>query len=406
MAAVAVEPERAEQLDALAQKIEFAANEAPELVNNLEAVKQQVLSEPPGELVLDDASVIGENLELAQLMGIVVPPDVDPAVLQHFFGDRRHWQERLKRNRTTATNKTVGYQLERFLDEQRHRQKPHTYKELARNLRRLLKTNVWAAETSVDSIDEQTVSRHYLWLVSQDFAPSRHNKLLGFFRRFVEWLWGNGFLADRPRNLKRRDHRKKIKHRDIRRHAPEKVKKTVESLPWPYNLWALLGLNCGMTERDLGMTEWRQINQKQWTLTRRRGKLEDNPKAPTVTYKLWPETIAELKRLPHRSGLLFITSTGQPYYETKFGDNNEASIKDLFSTYWRRIEPKPDIALGSFRSIGATGLKSDKLFAQYKDYFLANVPSGIADRHYSAESDEPFFEALDHIRRYIGFGNP
>ena len=102
---------------------------------------------------------------------------------------------------------------------------------------------MWTAETSVESIDEQTVSRHYTWLISQNYVPGRHNKLLGFFRRFVEWLWSNGLLEDRPRNLKRRDHRKKVKHQEVKRFA--NVKSTIEALPSPYKLWALLGVTAG-----------------------------------------------------------------------------------------------------------------------------------------------------------------
>ena len=397
--AVAVEPEIQEQLDDLNRKIEYAANEAPELGSELEAAKQQILSTPPGEVLLDDNSVIAQNLEVARLMGVTVPPDLDPVAMQHLFGDRRLWQDRLSKHTRTEANKTVGHQLDQFLNEQRPQQKPATHRELDAYLKRLLGTEVWAAETNVEKIDEQTVTRHYLWLISQNFTASRHNKFLGFFRRYVEWLWASGLLPDRPRNLRAKPHRKKIKHKEVMRYT--NVKQTIDALPTPQKLWALLGVNCGMTEADLGETEWRQIDRQRWTLVRRRAKTGDDPSTPTVTYKLWQETIAELNALPQRNGLLFRTSNDTPMYSTRYLDGGGVAVKDLFSTYWRRLSPKPQIPLGKFRSVGASALRSDKLYRQYENYYLAHAPKTMADQHYGAEADEPFFEALEFIRKKV-----
>jgi hypothetical protein len=101
----------------------------------------------------------------------IVPPDLDPNVMQHLFGDRRLWQERLSGHRQTEADKTIGYQLDQFLQEQRPQQKPATHRELAKSLKRLFDTDVWAKETSVENIDGQTVTRHYMWLVSKNFVP-------------------------------------------------------------------------------------------------------------------------------------------------------------------------------------------------------------------------------------------
>ena len=158
-----------------------------------------------------------------------------------------------------------------------------------------------------------------------------------------------------------------------------------------------------MTAADFGETDWRQIDRKKWTLTRRRAKTGDNPRTPTVTYKLWPETIGELERLSHREGLLFLTSTEQPLYQTKYKDDGGVAIKDLFSHHWQRLDGKPAIPLGKFRSVGATALKSDKMYRQYQDYFLAHASKTVGDQYYGAEVDGPFFEALEHIRRVLGF---
>jgi integrase len=336
-------------------------------------------------------------------MGVTVPDDLDPTVLQQLFGDRRLWQERLSKYKRTEANRTVGYQLDRHLEEQRTKQQPATHAEYRAYLKRTLESPVWSEKTAIDTIDEDTVRRHYLWLVSQKFGPDRHNKLLGFFRRFILWLDSSNLLDRLPKNLKLKEHRKKPQHKAVR--VFEGVKEVVNGLDSPYRLWALLGLNCGMTEADLGETTWNQIDTKKWILTRRRAKTGDNPNSPTVRYKLWPETTKELKALPHRTGLLFVTKTGQPLYSSRYDEQGTPKIKDLLKLYWNRLAPKPAIPLGKFRSIGATALRANNLYRTFDFHFLADVPPDIASKHYSAENDAAFFEALNWIRQHLGFAD-
>jgi integrase len=251
----------------------------------------------------------------------------------------------------------------------------------------------------VDDVSERTVTNHYGWLSKKNLDPQQHNKKLGFFRRFVNWLWTEHLIEQRPRNLLLKSHRKKIRHKEIR--TFENVKSTIDALSMPHKLWGLLCLNCGMSQADLGTASWKQIDQTSWTLTRRRAKTGDNPDTPTVRYKLWDDTIKLLRKLPHRQGLLFKTTNGSPMYETRFDSKGEPKIKDLFSTYWRDLSSKPAISLGKFRSIAATAMKKDKLYRPYVDYFLAHAATKLSDLHYGREDDVQFFEALAFVRKQV-----
>lgn len=215
-------------------------------------------------------------------------------------------------------------------------------------------------------VNEQTVTAHHLWLNAKNYSAGRHNKLLVFFRRFVSWLWFQKQMDELPRNLKLKGHRKKKVHKEVKRFVG--VKRVLAGLPEENRLWAMLGLNCGMTNADLGETTWKQIDQSRWTLTRRRVKTGQTPTIPTVTYKLWPETVTPLTRLPTRSGLLFFTKRETPLYESRFDPDGKVRKKDLFATYWNKLDPKPGISLGKFRSIAATALKKNAVFRQYEDY--------------------------------------
>ena len=198
------------------------------------------------------------------------------------------------------------------------------------------------------------------------------------------------------------------------------------NLPERHRLWALLGLNCGMTNADLGSLFWESdglkigsrvkvgdrvaevaglLNAQRWIITRRRVKTGDTPNTPTVTYKLWPETVSLLKSHDRRRGIVFITSTNRPMYETRFEEANDGSIdviaKDLFGQYWGKLTPKPKISLGKFRSIASTQLKEDVVHRQFVDYFLAHAPLKVSEKNYAAEADGPFFKALEFIRSQI-----
>jgi hypothetical protein len=140
------------------------------------------------------------------------------------------------------------------------------------------------------------------------------------------------------------------------------------------------------------------LDPREWTIRRRRSKTGKNPKTPTVTYKLWPETIALVKELPRQSSLVFVTENGSPMYLSKYSEETQAESKvarrDLFGDYWRGQR----IPLGKLRSIAANCLYQHEFFRPYKDYFLAHKPNTMADKHYGSDADEPFFRALEFIR--------
>ena len=419
-----IDEERREALTEIERKISFASQHAPDLMCDLKDTKAQIETEIPGEVVLHDDAEIQHNLEIARLMGITIPEDLDPKVLQHLFGNQRIWSERLQRAGIVAKQKTLRHNLSKFLQVQQIRQQPATHKEMAAYLNGLLETPFWAPDTDIATINEQTVTSHYLWLSSKKYGWRQHNKVLGFFRRFVFWLWQEKVIDDIPRNLKATNHRKNKVHKEVKRYTG--IAEVIKQLPSRHRLWAFLGLNCGMTNADLGALFWQDdtltigqveevgdrsvevvglVDPKNWTIRRRRAKTGQNPNTPTVTYKLWPETVALLKKLRSRHGLLFETKTGRPLYESRFDEDDQGNVnvktKDLFATYWNRHDPKPPFSLGKFRSIAATALKEDKIYRQYEDYFLAHAPKSLADQHYGAESDKPFFQALRFIRKKV-----
>lgn len=388
------------ELQEISRKIAYAQDHAPELVADLQQVKERIFEGRELDPILEDAAVIERNKAIAEQFGMTFPDDLDPRVAQHFFGNSRLWQDRLKTFTHTAKDKTIGYHLTEFLKYIARNQKPQTYKEIRLFLNRTLDTEVWTSKTSVDTIDETTVNRFLKYLHKHNYAPNGHNKRLGFFRRFIVYLYTSAVIPKMPLNLKLKTDRKKSKPKQIKTY--DNVKDYVLALPADKRIWALLNLNCGMTQCDLGELTWDAIDRQNWTLTRVRVKLQDQAKAPMVTYKLWQVTIDALKDLPNQNGLLFTTADGKPMYETRFDENGKDKVKDLFGEYWQDL-PKPRIPLAKFRNIGTSVLTQDKLFRQYAVVYLANIPEGITFTHYAKEADNPFFEATEFIRTTLGF---
>lgn len=89
-----VNPQKQGLIAEIERKLKYAATFAPDLVADLNKAKAQIEEQSTTEIVLPDQSVIEQNLEIARLIGITVPEDLDPALAQHLFGDRRLWQER------------------------------------------------------------------------------------------------------------------------------------------------------------------------------------------------------------------------------------------------------------------------------------------------------------------------
>lgn len=402
-----VQPEHEDAARMIQQRIAYARANSPGLLSELEEAALRLHELAPDDAVLLDEPSIDRNLKLAKLFGIDVPEDLDEKAQQYFFGDARVWRERLACFTPTSSEKTAENNIKQFLDEAKTQQKPATHRELARHLQQLLdQSTVLPRQADITKVNEETVSAYYRWLKDQNLSSTTHNKYLGFFKRFIEWLYQQHKIEALPRNLKSKSYRKKRSHTEVKTYS--NVREVVCSLPPENRLWALLGLNCGMTNVDLGALHWENIHEEtdsegntNLILTRRRQKTGSNPKVPTVRYRLWCETKDVLGWSKEKKGYVFTSETGQPLYSSIYSKDGKPKINDGFARRWKRLETKPPIPLSKFRNIAATALKTDVRYRSFVDYFLAHVPKTVADQHYSAEADEPFFDALDYVRAHL-----
>jgi integrase len=121
-------------------------------------------------------------------------------------------------------------------------------------------------------------------------------KRWGFFRRFVKYLWEKR-LIEMPRNVSSFGF--EVKARKIKTHSPAEVRAVLSTLKPRLRLYAMLGLNCGMTSVDMGQMTKGMVDLDNGRIVRRRVKTGGHENVPTVDYKLWPETLELLRE--HRS---------------------------------------------------------------------------------------------------------
>lgn len=393
-------PDQEDAIHELDRRIDFAKRSRPDLLKTLINDRAKILAQDDSGPQLIDADQISAKIQLLNMAGWQAPDSLDPVAMQVILGSDQTWTERYLQADSNFNVLPISNLIDKYLEILRLNIKPASHYEIQNYFIRLLNDGRVINCSSVPkSICESTVTHHFEWLVSKNYGNGTHNKYLGFFRAFIKWLYQEKIIETIPRNLLIKIHRKKVRRIKIR--VFDKLLNCLNILNDSYKLWALLGLNCGMTAVDLGSTCWEDIDQEKWILTRLRAKTEDCADTPTVRYRLWPETVILLKRLTKRDGLLFVTDTGEPMYRSWYAIGRMKK-KDLFGSYWQRLEPKPSIPLGKFRSIAATGLKNSPIWRAYIDYFLGHAASKTSDKFYGEEADTPFFEALDFLRAQLG----
>jgi hypothetical protein len=84
-----------------------------------------------------------------------------------------------------SKNRTVEYQIEQYLALLRPRLKGKSYKEIQLFLPGLVKI----IGNDIDAINEESVKVFWSHLTATGLGQSSRKKLMGFFRRFVRYLW-------------------------------------------------------------------------------------------------------------------------------------------------------------------------------------------------------------------------
>jgi integrase len=411
-------------LDLLGKKREWALRHGqPDLANqlSLQIEGTQKLSEADEGLALDTSEVVAKNIEIARMLGIEVPNDLDPDFAAHYFGDRRIWQERLSRNQgeKIPADRTVGGQVDRWVQmQQKLAEAGKITPDRADNNRIALHhfRDFLNAGAPVDVIDAQRLHDYFLFCLGK--VGERHKdpakkagwsteyvkKLFGVARAFIKFLWESK-LIELPRNIDSRKYRFKASTKKVPTLTVEEFVKSVDNATGQLKLHLLLMANCGMCQTDISDLKQSEVDWVEGRIARKRSKTKDAPDVPEVNYKLWPITFDLLKRFRSSDPeYALLTESGHRWVGKALIDGRLSKADNIASCYVH-LKKKTGIRkpLKLIRKTSASLIESHKEYGRYKSHFLGHSPRTIADKHYAAPSVPLFDEIVDWLGRQYGF---
>ncbi|RUL89420.1 tyrosine-type recombinase/integrase [Tautonia sociabilis] len=266
---------------------------------------------------------------------------------------------------------------------------------------------------AVDVIDEARLEGYYSHLSRQvaegRYSRSSAHELLMTAKQFISRL-ATLRLIPLPGNI--RDRRFRFNHSvaaEIETYSVEEVRAFLGACDGPgerTRLFLLLCLNCGMYQNDIAELRQDEVDWTRGTIKRARSKTRERG-GPVVTYKLWPETFALLKK--HRSGgdPVLTTGAGNPLVK-EWLDGGKYRKYDAVRSAWMRLAEKMGmkknrLGLKHLRKTSASLLGEHPQYKYYATHFLADSPRHMTEKHYVKPSEAEFIEALEWLRgRLLG----
>jgi integrase len=230
----------------------------------------------------------------------------------------------------------------------------------------------------------------------------------GVAREWVGWLADHNVIP-RPAWLSRRRRGFRVMPRDIRPWTPAQFQAVLgATYRDEVKLIFLLGANAGMTQKDCTDLKPAEVDWQAGYLERRRSKSAHVGNAPVVRYKLWPTTLALLRKCNKGGDRVITTRDGTPYVNERFVGGKRVRV-DSFHRHFQRVKERLAESLPDFdgtpkgvRKMSATLLASHPTYGRFVAYFLGHAPRSIADRHYARTDQGLFDEAVTWLGRQLG----
>lgn len=260
---------------------------------------------------------------------------------------------------------------------------------------------------SIDAIDEAKLEAYYGHLSAQvrdgRYSPTSAHELMMTAKQFISRL-ATLKLIPLPANI--RDRRFRFNHSapaKIEVFAASEVRTILSAATDRTRLYLLLMLNCGMYQSDITELCQDEVDWERGTIKRARSKTRGRG-GPVVTYKLWPETLALLRRFRSRGDLVLTTDDGNPLVK-EWLEEGKYRKYDAVRSAWSRLTVKLDgkvrLGMKHLRKTSASLLGQHPQYKFYANHFLADSPRSVADRHYVVPSEDEFFAALEWLRCQI-----
>jgi integrase len=298
-------------------------------------------------------------------------------------------------------HRTIKTQLDQFLATVRAGGIKHkTYDEVSRACVFIGKELGETADAS--EIDAETIRQFYQTLANMQWCGNTKLKMWNTFKRFVRYLHSMEVIS-LPRNIDAL--------KSFRRDTPAlpdwnyaDIREFTRTLSGRLRCWWLLCLNCGMTPIDLAELRKDMVDLETTppTLKRRRVKTGHLRSVPTVTYALWPETVAALRQHWNHAiegeyaELALVSEDG-----TKLAKINEGKLTHLIVQAWKRAKPKLRYRIKDARAIAASAIESHPTYGRLRSLYLGHSPKEIGERRYASAPVGLLADALAWLRGQV-----
>lgn len=323
---------------------------------------------------------------------------------------RAVWQDRLSQEAPEATPKdqTVGGQAAKWLDTLRQRAEAgkisaDRFDNLRCHLDRF--TAFIGPALPATAIDEVRVEGYYLHLlglvkqgqIAEATADSVFKAAKGFVRHLHERR-----VIDLPRNLGSRALSFGGAAKSVETFTVDEVRRLVPAATGQLKLHVLLALNCGMYPSDIAELKDHEVDWRAGTITRRRSKTGDMERVPTVTYALWPQTLALLEHWRTGGEIVLRTRSGG-LWAFRLMRGGKLYKNDNIGPRFLKLRDQLGLTL-AFKHLRKTSasLLNREYDPRVVTHFLGHAPQSMAEKHYAAPDEATFARVILWLGQQYG----
>jgi integrase len=174
--------------------------------------------------------------------------------------------------------------------------------------------------------------------------------------------------------------------------------------PEKTKLFVLIALNTGAYPSDLADLQAEEIDLKNGRITRKRSKTKDHPNVPKVSYKLWPQTLALLRKHSQKKGVALLNEDGKPL-QSKYVDEEGKAVKICNVTCaFRRTALRLKLTgnLAGLRKSSANLIFNNPEFETLHTLFLGHSVRTVAEQSYVTREPKALDKAIDWLGQQYG----
>ncbi len=271
-------------------------------------------------------------------------------------------------------------------------------------------------ETNVREINGKTLSDYYVSLLAKvdalEWSRSTAKDRLNSIKSFIRWLWQIEAIDTLPRIMDGKSNALKISNpvTKVVIFKKEEIATLLAKAPIRTQLYVLLMLNCGITQKDISDLDMSEVDWASGRISRKRSKTKKFAHVPEVSYLLWHKTLYLLsqERSVAVSGPVLLNANGKPlWYEEVRPDGSLNKIDNVRSAF-ERLKRKTKIKkpLKSLKKTSASLIRNNGKYAGLEGLFLGHAPQSMSDKHYTTVPQKLFDEAICWLAREYGIIEP